>query len=232
MQKLAATLFVSFKTSLAIPAGHPLRRDFLIQSTLDGRVRRIDYHPAADGRVTGTDAIVIDRDDGRFAIDFINARPEGDPPGEGLLRFAFDENCSGILTVKAADIRREPRLTSAREVWRFATMTVDGADRAEVLGALDAEGPIPVRALEGLISTRRDMLAVVYALACEGSVSLDLHTGLDGRTIVRAGIACASSGLRLHCDPTLRSRGVGRIRTVDISSHDKSAEVSNVARRA
>jgi len=59
-----------------------------IQSTFDAGVRRIDFRPtvALDDHVIPTEAIVVDRDDGRYAIDFVDARPEGDPLGEGLLQ--------------------------------------------------------------------------------------------------------------------------------------------------
>jgi hypothetical protein len=188
-KKTAAALFVSFKTSRAIPCGLPLRRDFMIQSTLDAGVRRIEYHPMVtlDDRAIATDAIVLDRDDGRYAIDFVDARPPEDPSGEGLLQIGFERDCSGIIAVTAADVGREPRLSAARQVWFHAGMTVTADDRAEVLGALDREGPLPLRSLRALAATRRDAAQVVYALACEGSVSIDLRAGLDGRAIVRGG---------------------------------------------
>lgn len=188
-KKTVAALFVSFKTSQAIPCGQPCRRDFMIQATLDPGVRRIEYHPmvALDDRAIKADAIVLDRDDGRYAIDFVDARPPEDPRGEGLLQIGFDRDCSGIIAVTAADVGREPRLSAARQVWFHAGMTVTADDRAEVLGAIDREGPVPLRSLHALAATRRDAAQVVYALACEGSVSIDLRAGLDGRAIVRAG---------------------------------------------
>lgn len=199
MTKLPPNLFVSAKSSRAIPAARPLRRDLLIQATLDAGVRAIDYYPTVviDDRVIRTDAIVLDRDDGRYVIDFVDARPETDPSGEGLLQLAFDQNCTGMMEIRSADVRREPRLSAARAVWQFADMTASTHDRAQVLDALDAEGPVPIRALDGLTSTGRSVVDVVYALACEGSVALDLTGGLDGRTIVRAGVA-AVPGLRLR----------------------------------
>lgn len=188
-KKTVAALFVSFKTSQAIPCARPLRRDFMIQSTLDAGVRRIEYHPmvALDDRAIKADAIVLDRDDGRYAIDFVDARPLDDPRAEGLLQLGFEQECSGIIAITAADIGREPRLSAAREVWFHADMTVTADDRAQVLDALDREGPVPLRALHGLVATRRDPAQVVYALACEGSVSVDLRTGLGDRAIVRGG---------------------------------------------
>ncbi|AWO87536.1 hypothetical protein [Bradyrhizobium diazoefficiens] len=195
--KNAAALFVSFKTSRAIPCARPFRRDFMIQSTLDAGVRAIEYHPMVvlDDHVIRTDAIVVDRDDGRYAIDFVDARPLEDPRAEGLLQIGFEQRCSGIIAVTAADVGLEPRLSAARQVWFHAGMTVTADDRAEVLDALDREGPVPLRSLQALAATRRDPAQVVYALACEGSVSVDLRAGLDGRAIVRGG-SLGLGGLR------------------------------------
>lgn len=197
MKKAAAALFASFKTSRAIPCSRPHRRDLLIQSTLDAGVRAIEYHPMVvlDDHVIRTDAIVLDRDDGFFAIDFVDARPLEDPRAEGLLQVGFEQRCSGIMAVTAADVGLEPRLSAARQVWFHAGMTVTADDRAQVLDTLDREGPVPLRSLQALAATRRDPTQVVFALACEGSVSIDLRAGLDGRAIVRGG-SLGLGGLR------------------------------------
>lgn len=195
--KTAAALFVSFKTSRAIPCGLPLRRDFMIQSTLDAGVRAIEYHPTIvlDDHAIKTDAIILDRDDGRYVIDFVDARPPGDPRAEGLLQLGFEQRCTGIIAVTAADVGREPRQSAARHVWFHASMTATSDDRAQVLDALDREGPVPLRSLPTLAATRRDTIQVVFALACEGSVDIDLRAGLDGRAIVRGG-SLGLAGLR------------------------------------
>jgi len=188
MHKPIAALFVSFKASQAIPSALPLRRDFLIQATLDSGVRRVDFHPTVvvDDRVVRTDALVVHRDDGRFVVDFVDARIPEDPHGAGLLHLGLDLGCSGILALTAADVLREPRLMAARRVWRHAWMSLAPRDRDQVLEALEHEGPIPLRALDGLVATRRDPREVIYTLACEGAVDIDLILGLDGRTIVRS----------------------------------------------
>lgn len=200
-KKPPANLFVSFKTSRAVPCIRPLRRDFMIQATLDAGVRRIDYHPsvALDGRAVRVDALVLQRDDGRFAVDFVDERPLEDPRGEGLLQLGFEWGCTGILAIAAADVRREPRCSAARAVWRFAAVNVSAGDRAQVLDALDREGPVPFRALDGLVATSRGVAEVVYALAAEGSVTLDLAGGLDGRSVVRAGLLWRASTPLLRC---------------------------------
>jgi hypothetical protein len=146
MQKKPPFLFVSFKATRALPIRNALRRDFMIQATLDPGVRRIDYHPTTVvlDRVVGVDALILHRDDGRFAVDFVDTRSAEAPDGEALLQLAFDEKCSGLLAITEADVRREPLFTSAREVWRRAAVKINTADRAQIVDALEAEGPVPL----------------------------------------------------------------------------------------
>jgi hypothetical protein len=189
MKRPPANLFVGFKTARAIPLNSNVRRDYLIQSTLDPAVRHIEYHPTLriDDSIQQIDALIIDSDFGRLAIDLVDARPTCDPATEGLMHLAFSEGCSGIQVVTEADVRREPRFSTAREVWRHRHVSVHTDDREAVLAVLDQEGPIPIRSLGGLIHTRRDIETVVYCLACDGSLSLDVAQGLDDRTVIRVG---------------------------------------------
>jgi hypothetical protein len=188
-------LFVSFKCAGAIPVGTCLRRDFLIQSTLDGGVSRIEYRPTISlpDRPVRIDAVILDRDDGRFAVDFVDTRPPEDPDAEGLLQLAFEQGCAGLIEVDEASIRCEPRFSSSREVWQYASLRVSASDREQIIETLENEGPIPLRALDGLVQTSRDVVDVVYALACEGSVVLDLRASLGDRAIVRAGVIATRS---------------------------------------
>jgi hypothetical protein len=187
--KLSSTLFVGPKTSRAIPAHLPFRRDFLIQSTLDGAVRRLEFHPAlrVGDAIERVDGVVVESDIGRHAVDFVDARPESDPLGHSLMDLAFAERCDGILAVTADDVRREPRLSSCREVWRHHRTRVHTDDRAQILGAIENEGPIPMRALAGLVDTPRDLPSVVFALACTAEIEFDLRLPMSDRTIVRLG---------------------------------------------
>lgn len=86
-------------------------------------------------------------------------------------------------------------MSAAREVWRRSTIAVNANDRAQILDALDQEGPVPLRAFDGLVATSRDCEEVVYAMACEGSIDIDLSAGLDdGRAVVSGGLR----GMRLR----------------------------------
>jgi hypothetical protein len=73
-----AQMLVSQKSSnLAIPVRHPLLRDALVLASLDPTVRSIEYLPTARcaNAATDVDAIVVDRNDGRYHLDVIEARP-------------------------------------------------------------------------------------------------------------------------------------------------------------
>jgi hypothetical protein len=86
-----ATPFVSAKTVTSIPVRHSAVRDALIQSSLDPRVRSIGYVASAvvASQRVDLDAIVVQRDDGRFFLDVVPARRVRDLEQEGLALIAL-----------------------------------------------------------------------------------------------------------------------------------------------
>jgi hypothetical protein len=60
---------------------------------------------------------VVVRDDGRFYLDVVEARPVRDVETEGLALIALDRLGLPPLTLHAADIRREPGFANAKTVW-------------------------------------------------------------------------------------------------------------------
>jgi hypothetical protein len=86
-------LFISCKTATAIPTRCSLVRDALIQATLDPAVRAIEFVASARVRAqtVALDAVVIARDDGRWLLDVVEARPLRDAESEGLALLAQDE---------------------------------------------------------------------------------------------------------------------------------------------
>src|SRR5882757_9892106 len=97
-------LFIGFKATRAIPVRDTMVRDFLTQATLDPDVFAIGYQPTvfhAD-RVVSVDGILVERFDGRYAIDLVDARPASDQAGEALLQVAFQRNCAGVIKISAA----------------------------------------------------------------------------------------------------------------------------------
>jgi hypothetical protein len=180
-------LFIGFKASRAIPVPNTLTRDFLVQATLDGGVCRIDYQsaPRIEDSIVPRGTIILERSDGRFAIDIkTDDKPSDGQAGEVLLEVAFAKKCDGIIVVGPDDINSEPRLSSSREVWGYRTMRVHGDDRAEIVGALEHEGPTEFARLEQMVTTRGDLRAAVYAMASDGTVELDLRCGLGPDALV------------------------------------------------
>jgi hypothetical protein len=185
---IAQHLFLSFKTSHAIPTRR-VGRDFLIQATLDPHVRNIDYEPtmAMDGRMVAIDAIFVERTDGQFAVDFMDARPECDMDGRALVQLASLRNCARVISVTADNIGAEPRASSARMIWSNRSVRVHPRDYAEILEALDDAGTMSLGLLERTVRTRGESFAVFYAMACDGSIEIDLHDGLSLDAVVRVG---------------------------------------------
>lgn len=184
-----ADLFISAKTTTAIPARHTLIRDALVQASLDPQVRSLEFVPAATVETTqvAVKAIVIIRDDGRFFLDVVEARQVRDVELEGLALIALDRLGLSPLTLTAADIKREPRFANARAVWEYRMHPVGIAMRLKVLTALQEDGPLPLGCLLKRINAARDPAPAIMALACSDLVELDLVTRpLGPLTIVRS----------------------------------------------
>lgn len=181
-------LFISAKTSTAIPARHPLVRDALVQASLDPQVRAIDYLPSTtvDATPIALNAIVITRDDGRFHLDVCDARPVRDVDSEGLALVALDKLGLGPLTLTADDIKREPRFANARLVWGYRHHPVGIGMRMRILSILSEDGPMALSRLLSSIRSDRDPSPAIMALACSNLLELDLVSQpLSPATIAR-----------------------------------------------
>jgi hypothetical protein len=171
-----ADLFISAKTSTAIPARHPLVRDALVQASLDPQVRLLEFVPTA---AVGTaqialKAVVIVRDDGRFYLDVVEARPVRDVEAEGLALIALDHLGLAPLALTGGDIKREPRFANARAVWAYRLHPVGIAMRFRILTVLQEDGPMALGCLLPRICAARDPAPAVMALACSDLIELDL----------------------------------------------------------
>jgi hypothetical protein len=185
----ASALFISAKTTVAIPSACSLVRDALIQSTLDPSVRAIEF--LAQARVAATqidlNAIVIVRDDGRFYLDVVPERTLRDAEDEGLALIALSELDLTPITLTAADIRREPRFANSRLVWSYRLHPVGISMRMRVLQILADDGPMSMARLLSAVRSDRDPGPAVMALACSDLIELDLVSRpLGPLTIARA----------------------------------------------
>jgi hypothetical protein len=185
----AANLFVSAKTCVAIPAPCALVRDALLQATLDPAVRSIEFLSQARSGATpvNLDAIVVTRDDGRFVLDIVPARPVRDREHGSFVLAALAELGLTPLTLTEADIEREPRLSNSRLVWSYRLAPVGITLRMRVLQILADDGPMPLSRLLSAVRSDRDPSPAVMALACSDLIELDLVTRpLGPQTIARS----------------------------------------------
>lgn len=170
---LRSDLFISAKTSTAIPARHPALRDALIQASLDPQVRSIAYVASTSvaSKQVELDAVVVRRDDGRFLLDVVPARSIRDVE-KGLGALAELGLKQIILTTE--EIRREPRYTNARLVWSYREIPVPVGLRMRILQLLLDDGPMPLGELLKSIRSDHDPAPPVMALACADLLHLDL----------------------------------------------------------
>lgn len=171
-------LFVSAKTTTAIPVRHPALRDALILVSLDSRVQSIDHVAAA--RVASAqvmiDAVIVQMEEGRYLLDVVPARAVRDIDDEGLVLIALGELELESLVVTAEEIRREPRRTNANLIWSHNDVTVPIDLRMRILQVLLDEGPMPLGRLLKSLAGESDPAAAVMALACANLVFLDFLT--------------------------------------------------------
>jgi hypothetical protein len=180
--------FVSQKSGmLPIPVSHHLVRDALAQAALDPAVRSIEYLPAIQVSMAAkVDAIVLDRDDGRYHLEIPEAKPRRSIArtlivAQVLLDLGFRPH---VRT--ESDILREPNCTNARTVWAHANHPVPVGLRLQVLDTLTDDGAMPLGELLSRLRSDRDPAPSVMAMACLNLIELDLTSApLGPATIVR-----------------------------------------------
>jgi hypothetical protein len=177
--------FVSAKTSTPVRARHPALREALVQASLDPAVRSIGCvasAPVASGQVE-LDAIVLQRDDGRYLLDVVPARPNDGGPQRDALR------ALGIppLVVTSEDLRAEPHRSNVDLVWSHHGRAVALDLRLCILQLLSDDGPLRLGQLLERIRTDREPAAAVMSLACSDLLELDLTSDRIGpATMVRS----------------------------------------------
>jgi hypothetical protein len=171
-------LFLSAKTSTAIPARCGLLREALVQASLDAKVRSIEYLASAvvASEPIDLDAIVLRRDDGRFLLDVVPARRVRGPKDDRSAASAVAELGLTHLTVTAEDIAREPRCGNARLVWSYNGIRVPVELRLAIVKTLMDEGPMHLGRLLETVRSEHDPAPALMALACADTVELDLES--------------------------------------------------------
>jgi hypothetical protein len=182
-------LFISAKTCTAIPTRCAHLRDALIQASLDPVVRSIEFIAAARVGATSIDlnAIVLERDDGRYLLDVVPARPLRDVEHDGLALIALEELGLPSIVLTTADIQREPRLANSRLAWSYRLHPVGISMRMHILQVLSDDGPMMFGNLLDAVRSDRDPIPAIMALACANLIEIDLVSQpLGPATIARS----------------------------------------------
>jgi hypothetical protein len=169
--------FVSAKARSPIPARHPALRKAFVQAKLDPAVRSFAFLPSAHVAAAPVevefDAVVVTRDDGRFFLDVVPARPVRDLDDEGPALIALRELGLHPFVVAAEDVKAEPRCGNCRLVWshhrRFALPPL----RTRIRQPLRDGGPMELGRLPEGDRVHRDPTPLVLSLACDEL--LELH---------------------------------------------------------
>ena len=180
--------FIGAKSCNPIPIRHDLVHEALVQTSLDPATRAIEHIPTASfsGTTFEIDAIVLTRDDGRFALDVADARPLRDIDDEGLVLLALRDLGLRLLSLTASQIRSEPRFTNSRLVWACRNARVGVGLRVRILQTLQDEGAMRLGHLLAAIVSPVDPAPAVMALACADLLEIDLmHEPLGPATTVR-----------------------------------------------
>ncbi|KQT13086.1 MULTISPECIES: hypothetical protein [unclassified Bradyrhizobium] len=190
--------FISAKTTTAIPVRHPTVRDALIQASLDPQVRSIDYVASAQvaSAQVALDAVVLQREHGRYVLDIVPARRVLDLDEGGLALIAWDELKLEPLEVTAEELSREPRRSNANLVWTYSGVAVPVGVRLRIQQVLLEEGPMALGQLLKALDGEGEPAVAVMALACANLVCLDLFSQpLSPTTLVRLCVQAGTHGL-------------------------------------
>ncbi len=167
--------FTSFKNALPIRYPRRWHRDMLIQLVLDPTVTTIE--PSRADCDQSDFCVVV-----RTATDAVRLIATRDMDG------ICEPLPDGSVTVPRSKVLRQPRAGTARMVWAARGRPVSAGDRLHLLMAIEphVEG-VTVGSL--LAASRRSPAAqaeTMFALACEGLVTIDLDRPFSPSTRVRS----------------------------------------------
>jgi hypothetical protein len=188
-QTAASRVLTSPKCETAIPVRDVLFRDAIVQASLDPAVLKIELVPLpVPDPSLAVNALVVERDGRRLLLDnhMAEKRKPRSIDDEGALLVALEELGLELVELDPQEIRREPRFTNCREVWRHHRHDVTLGDRLQIMQALAEDGPQSIMELENRVSPTIDVVASVCSLACADILELELNERpLGRRTIVR-----------------------------------------------
>jgi hypothetical protein len=173
------------KATSAIPAGSANFGKLVVQFSVSASVRSFEFLASLPvlGTRVAVEMLVATRQDGRFAYELVDERPVRDLDTEGLLLIALQEHGIRLVEVDGFRLNAEPEATNRAQIWKCRDQPVASTAKAAVEAALIRHGPLPARTL-GRMLELPDPLPMLCALACQGTVGLDLSHKLNGRTRV------------------------------------------------
>jgi hypothetical protein len=177
------------KTTSAIPTHNSLHRDLVVQSALDPHVRSIEFLTEVRHRDTAVtvNSIVLRRDDGDYMLEIPGRRQPRDVDEENVLLLGLQSMGLSLLEIDIDEIRREPRLSNAREIWGCKDVRVSIRDRMHIMTALSEDGPQSIHSLQDIAPATSDLASSLCALACADLVEIDIFSQpLGPLTVVRA----------------------------------------------
>jgi hypothetical protein len=177
------------KTKSAIPVSSSLHKDLVIQSALDPRVRSIEFLTEVRHQDTAitVNSIVLRRDDGDYMLEIPGRRRPRDVDEENAVLLGLQSMGISLLEIDIDEIRREPRLSNAREIWGCKDLRVPIRDRMHIMTALSEDGPQSILALQDVVPATTDLASSLCALTCADLVEIDMDDRpLGPHTVVRA----------------------------------------------
>jgi hypothetical protein len=185
----ASRLVTSAKCETAIAARDVLLRDAIVQASLDPAVQAIEFGPLeVPDPSLAVGATVIERDGQRILLDHrvCERAPPRTVDEEGSLLLALEDLGLRLAPLDVREIRKEPRFTNCREVWRYHNHDVPLRDRLQIMQALAEEGPQSIMELANRVSPTVDIVPSVCSLACANILELELaEKPLGPRTMIR-----------------------------------------------
>ncbi|MET4384447.1 hypothetical protein ABIB73_000182 [Bradyrhizobium sp. F1.4.3] len=160
--------FLTAKSPTPIPVGDVVRLDLLIQLALDPAVTAIEHVASVTlcGVAYPLDLLLATRGNARLILDI--GPPLRDLDDEGTLLLAADELRAMIVPLSSDQVQALPRSSNARLIWAYRKRLVPADGRERIFAAIENDGDCTVASLGfGL----RDW---VFALACEGAVTIDI----------------------------------------------------------
>jgi hypothetical protein len=177
-------LFVSAKTTRAIPVRCALFEDALVQASLDPQVRAIEPFPrSALSPWPREPAVVLVHVNGRFVLRVEEATTHS---ADAMVPSEFRTDGPQLpeIVVTEEFLRTEPRCSNNRLVWSYRRRRVSAGLRFQIIQTLIEDGPMTLAELTAVVRIIGNSCAAVLALACADLVELDLGAAPLGPTTI------------------------------------------------